>query len=255
LKMTILNVVFLGPAGSGKTTLTATFGEWLEKEMDYKVSFVNLDPGCEYLPYSPDFDIRSIITTRDIMIREKMGPNSAMVRAMELMKKRIEDIVASIVKLPGDICLIDTPGQMEVFIFHAAGPKIVKELENIGRTVNVFLLDATLTSKVSSLVVAELMSIAVQLLMEIPTVTVLSKIDKVDREDIDRLILDIEYLKDSLRKEGGGVIKDLSLEISEVIEVLRGSLRIVKVSATKGIGFDQLYDLIHETFCTCGDLT
>jgi len=25
--MTILNVVFLGPAGSGKTTLTATFGE------------------------------------------------------------------------------------------------------------------------------------------------------------------------------------------------------------------------------------
>jgi len=105
------------------------------------------------------------------------------------------------------------------------------------------------------LIAAELMSIAVQLLMEIPTVTVLSKIDKADRENIDRLILDIEYLKDSLRKEGRGVIKDLPLEISEIIEVLRGSLRIVKVSATKGIGFDQLYDLIHETFCTCGDLT
>jgi len=69
--MTILNVVFLGPAGSGKTTLTATFGEWLEKEIDYKISFVNLDPGCEYLLYSHDFDIRSIITTRDIMIREE----------------------------------------------------------------------------------------------------------------------------------------------------------------------------------------
>jgi len=121
-----------------------------------------------------------------------MGPNSAMVRAMELMEKHIEDVVASIVKLSGDICLIDTPGQMEIFIFHAAGPKIVKELENIGRTVSFFLLDVTLTSKVSGLVVAELMSIAVQLLMEIPTVAVLSKIDKVKRKDIDELILNIE---------------------------------------------------------------
>lgn len=253
--MTILNVVFLGPAGSGKTTLTAAFGKWLEEEMGYKVSFVNLDPGCEYLPYSPDFDIRSIITTRRIMTREKMGPNSAMIRAMELMEKRIKEIVTNMVKLSGEICLIDTPGQMEIFIFHAAGSKIVKELEKIGRTINVFLLDATLTSRVSGLVVAELMSIAVQLLMEIPTVTVLSKIDKVDRKDIDRLILDVEYLKDSLRKEAGGVIKDLSLEISGIIEILRGSLRIVKVSANKNTGFDQLYDLIHETFCTCGDLT
>ena len=97
--------------------------------MDYKVSFVNLDPGCEYLPYSPDFDIRSIITTRDIMIRDKMGPNSAMVRAMELMEKCIEDIVASIVKLPGDICLIDTPGQMEIFIFMQLDLKLLKNLK------------------------------------------------------------------------------------------------------------------------------
>ena len=99
----------------------------MEKEMDYKVSFVNLDPGCEYLLYSHDFDIRSIITTRDIMIREKMGPNSAMVRAMELMEKRIENIVAGIVKLLGDICIIDTPGQMEVFIFMQLELKLLKK--------------------------------------------------------------------------------------------------------------------------------
>jgi len=253
--MVFLNVVFLGPAGSGKTTLTAAFGKWLEDKTDYTVNFINLDPGCEYLPYEPDFDVRSIITTRDIMVREKMGPNSAMIRVMELMENHVEDIIANITKLPGDICLVDTPGQMEIFVFHTAGPKIIKRLEDVGRTVNIFLLDATLASKVSGLVVAELMSIAVQLLMEIPTVTVLSKIDKIDREDIDRLILDVEYLKDALKRESRGVIADLSLKISEVIEVLRGALRIVKVFAVSGIGFDHLYDLIHEIFCTCGDLT
>lgn len=253
--MAFLNVVFLGPAGSGKTTLTAAFGKWLEDKTDYTVNFINLDPGCEYLPYEPDFDIRSIITTKDIMIGEKMGPNSAMIRAVELMENHIEDIITNITKLPGDICLVDTPGQMEIFVFHTAGPKIVKRLEDVGRTVNIFLLDATLASKVSGLVVAELMSIAVQLLMEIPTVTVLSKIDKIGREDIDRLILDVEYLKDALKRESKGVITDSSFKISEVIEVLRGTLRIVKVSAVRGIGFDHLYDLIHEIFCTCGDLT
>jgi len=253
--MSLLNVVFLGPAGSGKTTLTATFGKWLEHEINYKVNYINLDPGCEFLPYKPDFDIRDVITTRDIMHREKMGPNSAMIRAVELMEMRIKDIITNIANLRGEVCLIDTPGQMEIFVFHTAGPKIIRKLGDIGRTVNVFLLDSTLISKVSGLVVAQLMGIAVQLLMEVPTVTVLSKIDKVKRKDMDRLILDTEYLKKILKEESRGTITDLSLEISEVIEILRGVSRVVKVSATKNIGFDHLYDLIHEIFCTCGDLT
>lgn len=253
--MSLLNVVFLGPAGSGKTTLTAAFGKWLENEINYKVNYINLDPGCEFLPYKPDFDVRNIITTKDIMIREKMGPNSAMIRAVELMETCIEDIITNIEKLHGDICLIDTPGQMEIFVFHTAGPKIIRKLEDIGRTVNIFLLDTTLISKVSGLVVAELMGIAIQLLMEVPTVTVLSKIDKIKRGDMDRLILDIEYLKKVLKEESRGTITDLSLKISEVVEILRGASRVVKVSAKKNIGFDHLYDLIHEIFCTCGDLT
>jgi len=58
--VTFLNVIFLGPAGSGKTTLTARFGKWLKDKMGYKVNFVNPDPGCEYLPYEPDFDIKGI---------------------------------------------------------------------------------------------------------------------------------------------------------------------------------------------------
>ncbi|MEM2846784.1 MAG: ATP/GTP-binding protein, partial [Nitrososphaerota archaeon] len=40
-----MNVVIIGPAGCGKTSLTASFGRWLELELGEKPAYVNLDPG------------------------------------------------------------------------------------------------------------------------------------------------------------------------------------------------------------------
>ena len=45
-------VVFVGTAGSGKTTLTGEFGRFLE-ENEKKVAYVNLDTGVKNLPTSP----------------------------------------------------------------------------------------------------------------------------------------------------------------------------------------------------------
>ena len=66
--MTIITV-FAGPAGSGKTSLIASYARWLRKELFMKVGIVNLDPGIEKIPYEPVFDIRQWFTLSDIMLK------------------------------------------------------------------------------------------------------------------------------------------------------------------------------------------
>ncbi|MEM3342374.1 MAG: ATP/GTP-binding protein, partial [Thermoplasmata archaeon] len=57
---------FVGTAGSGKSTLVASFSRWM-KDNSYDAVSVNLDPGAESIPYIHDFDIREKINLRTIM--------------------------------------------------------------------------------------------------------------------------------------------------------------------------------------------
>ena len=70
-------LIFLGPAGAGKSTLISAYAKWLSNIEGAEVLKVNQDPAAEYLPYEPDFDVRSIINTRDIALKYGLGPNGA----------------------------------------------------------------------------------------------------------------------------------------------------------------------------------
>ena len=254
--MTALNLVILGPAGSGKSTLTVVFGKWLHEEMGFRVCYVNLDPGAEHLPYEPDYDVRSIVTVRDVMRREMLGPNGAIIRCMDILVERAKEVVNEINKLKADFRLIDTPGQMEPFTFRRTGPELISELLKTGSVINVFLVDPELASSVSDLLVVELMGLVVQLRLLAPTLIVLNKADKLKTSlDIDRLLTDLGYLVERLKTEVGGTISDLALSLWNAFSQYLQSSRLVKVSAKMGEGLESLYDLIHEAFCVCGDLT
>ena len=63
-----------GPAGSGKTTLTAKFEEWLRENVEVEVASVNLDAGILRLSYNPIFDVRNFVRVEDLMKKYKLGP-------------------------------------------------------------------------------------------------------------------------------------------------------------------------------------
>ncbi len=255
--MVTINLVILGPAGSGKSTLTANFGKWIQKELGFKVSYVNLDPGAEYLPYRPDYDIRSLVTVKEVMKREKLGPNGAIIRCMDIMMENIDKVVKKISGLKSDYRLIDTPGQMEPFTFRRIGPELVSKLSDLGSVISLFLVDSVLASSVTGLIVVELMGLVVQLRLLAPTLIILNKADLLRVSfDIEKLLTDPEYLTKALNKDiKEGLINDLMLFLGEAILQYFQASRLIKISAKKCKGFEALYDLIHETFCTCGDLT
>jgi len=85
-------VVFVGPAGSGKSTLVASYSSWARKNLLLRVAPVNLDPGAEEVKYKPVFDIRNYSTLRDIMEKYGLGPNGAFIKASELIAEKLDEV-------------------------------------------------------------------------------------------------------------------------------------------------------------------
>jgi len=247
-----MDIVFLGPAGSGKTSLVKSFSEWIRNNQDKSASCINLDPGVEYLPYKADFDIRKFFTIESIMKEEKLGPNGALVRAIEKMIEMKNRIKPEIEKIKADFRLIDLPGQLEPFLFHS-GEKIIDYFEK-KRMLGVFLIPAEMLNP-KGIAIAELLSLIVRLKLEVPTINVLSKIDLSENiKDAEEFLKYPKKLRKILKEIEGGMDKDLAILASKLIEKIAREQRIVKTSAKTGEGMSDLYDICYEIFCTCGDL-
>lgn len=244
-------IVFLGTAGSGKTSLVSSFHDWLEG-MGLDARIVNLDPGCKFTPYIPDFDVREFFTVEELMKEEGLGPNGAMVRAVELIEPVLDDLLGMIDK--GDVWLVDTPGQSEIFVFRRTGPKVIESLSSGAPVIGVYLVDPELAESPSGLVSAYSLALAARLRISSPLVTVLSKGDLVNG-DVKQMCSDLDYLGKKVTEEGVGSLTDLALGLIDLLKDLALAQRMVKVSAKTEEGLPELYDLIHESLCECGDLT
>jgi GTPase SAR1 family protein len=247
-----MDVIFLGPAGSGKTSLVKAFYEWLKKN-EKSVACINLDPGVESLPYKPDFDIRQFFTIESIMKEERLGPNGALVRALERMVEIKDEIKKNIEGIKADFRLVDLPGQLEPFIFHS-GEEILKAFD-INRCLGIFLIPAEMFNPVG-IAIAELLSLIVRLKLEIPTVNVLAKVDLAKNvEEVEKLLKSPRKLRKSLEGVKGGMEKDLAIAASKLVEKIVKEQRIIKTSAKTQEGMKELYEVCYEAFCACGDLS
>ena len=123
-----LNLVVLGTAGSGKSTLVAGFGEWLKQNTELRVAYANLDPGCDFVPFSPDFDVRDYFTISKIMREENLGPNGAMIRASELLAQKAQELANKLDRMPAEVLLVDTRVKWRSF-FSTAGRKSLNFLK------------------------------------------------------------------------------------------------------------------------------
>ena len=134
-------VFIVGMAGSGKSTLTAAYLEWL-KSGDRDVLAVNLDPGATALPYNPDVDSRQYVDVEKLMLDHQLGPNGALIMASDLLADHLEEIRREIDEANPDLVLVDTPGQIELFAFREGGRFIARQLTQDNKAV-IYLMDAT----------------------------------------------------------------------------------------------------------------
>lgn len=253
--MNVNYIYIVGTAGSGKSTLTLSFGDWL-RENNVNAILVNLDPGATIIPYEPDVDIRDYIKVEDIMEKYDLGPNGALIMSMDLLVNHLEYMSTEIQSLRPEYVIIDTAGQMELFAFRSVAPIVVSTLKRDNQAVILFLMDATLASSPSNLVSTLLLSSSVKFRFQLPQINILTKIDIISKEKIEEILAcsaDFWLLYEALTREGGGLTGQMAKQISQALNELGALESPIPVSPLTGEGIPRLYGVIQEVLASGED--
>lgn len=189
--------VIIGPPGSGKTTYCDAMAKLLT-ELGRKVAIINLDPANESQCNQPAVDVMELITVPDVMDNLKLGPNGALIYAMEFLLKNMDWLEKKLRNLKGYYFLFDCPGQVELYTHNTAMKEILKKLEGLElRLCVVQLIDSHYCSDAGKYIATVLMALSSMLQLGMPQVNVLSKIDLALKHK-DKLTFDLEFYTEVL---------------------------------------------------------
>ncbi|MFX1295682.1 MAG: ATP/GTP-binding protein [Promethearchaeota archaeon] len=239
---------FVGCAGTGKSTLTGIYRDWLDDQPDIDAIAINFDPGAMNLPYKADINIRDYIRIEDVMEKYQLGPNGALVVSTDLTINFLADIKKEINEFRPNHILVDTPGQMELFAFRSSGIYILATLGGQNSIMN-YLIDPNLAKHPSGFITAVYLGLSVQTRFHVPQQYILSKIDLLSEEDTEEIILwstDFEKLENALNIETKGERRELNTLLIKALEILNISGEILPISSINNIGIDDLYQNISQ---------
>ncbi|MHA1271199.1 MAG: ATP/GTP-binding protein [Candidatus Helarchaeota archaeon] len=247
-------IFFIGSAGAGKSSLVGNFGKWIKERRKETVKLINLDPGAIYIPYRPDFNIRDDFTVEEIIKNEHIGPNGAIIRSNEIILKNFERYLEIFKNFNCEYILIDTPGQLEIFIFKDIALKILDLLSNEFRVIGINIIDSNLTRNPSELVIAHLISLILSFRLGIEIINIIHKSDLENYRKIEKFLYDKKFLIKSI-KDRRGIMADLILPMLDHLWSFYPASKFISTSIYGDKGYEDLYDRINEHFCACGDLS
>ncbi len=236
-------IYVLGPAGSGKSYLTSALIDWLRDHGLDAIS-VNLDPAADWLPYSPDVDVRDYVTLTEVMKKYNLGPNGGLVMAVDLIVNHIPKLRSEIEEFRPNYVIVDTPGQMEIFAFRASGPVIVSSLSSDSKSVAVFLIDSYLATRPGALLSMLFLALSAALYHHLPQIAILSKCDILPPETVENIrnwIENPELFLQELERDLRALASHI--DISYLLEAFVRPLltELIPVSSITGAGLDNLY--------------
>ena len=225
-------VIFVvGTAGAGKSTLVTAFQRWT-RFLEVECLTINLDPGAERVHYDPEFDVRDLISLHEVMEEYDLGPNGAQILAADLVAAQSYDIQDELEGLSGDLLVIDTPGQVELFAFREASSHMVEVLGQ-GQAALVFLFDPMLSRTPSGFVSQMLLSSIVHFRLGLPTANFLSKTDLLEPEELEKIMEwgdNLDILEVALYEESENQAND-ARSGSQRAEFAIGQLRMMQNAA------------------------
>jgi len=249
-------VYFIGTAGSGKSTLTHIFQQWMNlRELD--VITVNLDPGAENLPYEPDVDIRDWISLEEVMESYGLGPNGAQIACADMIALNTTDLKKSIDLFKTDYILMDTPGQLELFAFRESGKYIIKFL-NPQKSIISYIIDPALAKTPSGFASQLLLSINTNFRIGLPQINVLSKADMLTEEEIRQIEKwsdDQDELLNAINNEKASIYREINEKITDLIKEFKSHSKLFPTGKENFFGIEDIYTQIQLQFAGGEDLT
>ncbi|KAL9614868.1 MAG: hypothetical protein Q9167_000701 [Letrouitia subvulpina] len=181
--MSKFGTMVMGPAGAGKTTFCSALIQHLRvnKRSCY---YVNLDPAAEDFAYEPDLDIKNLISLEDVMEELGLGPNGGLIYCFEYLLENLEFLTDPLESVTEEyMIIIDMPGQIELYTHVPVVPTLVRHLTRAG-AVNVnlcatYLLESTFVVDRAKFFAGTLSAMSAMVMLEVPHINVLSKMDLV----------------------------------------------------------------------------
>jgi GTPase SAR1 family protein len=205
------------------------------------------------LGYIPDIDIRDYLILEDVMEEFGLGPNGAMILASDLMVNYLDELKIEIDEFNPDWILVDTAGQLELFAFRETGPLIASALGfgSIQRSVS-FLFDSNLVLRPNGFISTLLLAASVQFrFRDIPQINILSKSDLLDEDQIEMIVnwsQDFRALEESTSERESGLIRELSMNLSEVFVQMGSTAELIPCSIKEENGLDLLFGYLQRIF-------
>lgn len=211
----------------------------------------------------------------NLIQRYNLGPNGGILTSLNLFATKIDQVLALLEKRtapdpshlnrkPIRNILIDTPGQIEVFVWSASGSILLDSLASSFPTVLAYIIDTPRTSSTSTFMSNMLYACSILYKTKLPMILVFNKTDVKDAEFAKEWMTDFEAFQAALREEeeagsfggveggqsgitgGSGYMGSLLNSMSLMLEEFYKHLNVVGVSSMTGQGVDEFFKAIDE---------
>ncbi|KAF2189422.1 hypothetical protein K469DRAFT_700604 [Zopfia rhizophila CBS 207.26] len=257
---------------------------------------LNLDPAVHHVPFTPNIDIRDSVNYKEVMKQFNLGPNGSILTSLNLFSTKIDQVIGLLEKrtappeptpqpeqttvefltnqrkgkgkeMPQQKqvkhILVDTPGQIEVFVWSASGEILLSSLASTFTTVIAYIIDTPRTTSTSTFMSNMLYACSILYKTKLPMILVFNKADAQSADFAKEWMTDFEAFQAALRVEeeggsfggegsalgggsGSGYMGSLLNSMSLVLEEFYKHLSVVGVSAVTGEGIDEFFKGVQE---------
>ena len=236
---------------------------------------INLDPAVRSVPFDSNIDIRDSLNYKEVMREYNLGPNGGILTSLNIFATKIDQVMGILEKrtLPNPEIpnakkikniIVDTPGQIEVFVWSASGSILLDSLASSFPTVIAYIIDTPRTSSTSTFMSNMLYACSILYKTKLPMILVFNKTDVKDADFAKEWMTDFESFQAALKHEedmgsfggvegtstglggGSGYMGSLLNSMSLMLEEFYRHLRIVPVSSMTGKGIDEFFEAVAE---------